>query len=64
MNGMGMSLGWIAALVASSVSTVGYIHSNFMTVREKDTLENRLVRIEANQYKLMEWVGELHRRSQ
>jgi len=37
---------WIGATVAAALTMMGYVHSNFVTVREKQTIEYRLERIE------------------
>ena len=37
---------WLIGIIAASMSALAYIHSNFVTIREKDMVEKRLDRIE------------------
>lgn len=48
---------WIGMFVVASASLISYAHSTFMTVREKESIENRLDRIETNQLKIMIHIG-------
>ena len=45
----------IGALLLASFTTMAYLHANFMTVREKISIEQRLDRIEKKVDTLILW---------
>jgi hypothetical protein len=55
MNGHTSFIAWLSAIIAMALSGLGYLHGNFMTLREKDDVIRRLDRIDGKLDNLLEW---------